>query len=253
MYNLLYCVFFRYPILLLLMSFENNKPHINFEIEKDMDYWVLGEFLTFNPDDNFSNNILFSNPKLEEARELYDGAKNLFLKNYVDQLYVDKESSLIEVREKTQKSWDLIENVFLENIQNLFNGHSWPDGAYVGFISLFNCNPRFLDEKTFQVYYDHPEGLVYVSAHEMLHFMFYDYLEKNLDLSKNISESVIWDLSEIFNVVVLERPEFVKITGNPYPRPYEKHENQISKFRKLMERSKNIDDIIKESFSLLAQ
>lgn len=233
------------------MPFENNKPHVNFEINKDMDYWVLEEFLTFNPEDNFSNNILLSYPKLKEAEKLNKDSKNLFFKNYVDQLYIDNEIKLVDIKEKTQKSWDLIEGIFLEKVQNLFNGHPWPDGAYVGFLSLFNCNPRFLDNKTFQVYYKHPEGLVYVSAHEMLHFMFYDYLEKNPDLTKNVSESVVWDLSEIFNVVVLERPEFVEIIGNSRPRPYEKHETQITKFRELIKNSENIDSFIKASVRLL--
>jgi len=233
------------------MPFENNKPHVNFEINKDMDYWVLKEFLTFNPEDNFSNNILLSYPKLKEAEKLNKDSKNLFFKNYVDQLYIDNEIKLVDIKEKTQKSWDLIEGIFLEKVQNLFNGHPWPDGAYVGFLSLFNCNPRFLDNKTFQVYYKHPEGLVYVSAHEMLHFMFYDYLEKNPDLTKNVSESVVWDLSEIFNVVVLERPEFVEIIGNSRPRPYEKHETQITKFRELIKNSENIDSFIKASVRLL--
>lgn len=233
------------------MPFENNKPHVNFEINKDMDYWVLEEFLTFNPEDNFSNNILLSYPKLKEAEKLNKDSKNLFFKNYVDQLYIDNEIKLVDIKEKTQKSWDLIEGIFLEKVQNLFDGHSWPDGAYVGFLSLFNCNPRFLDNKTFQVYYKHPEGLVYVSAHEMLHFMFYDYLEKNPDLTKNVSESVVWDLSEIFNVVVLERPEFVEIIGNSRPRPYEKHETQITKFRELIKNSENIDSFIKASVRLL--
>jgi len=233
------------------MVYVNNKPHVCFKLNKDIDYWVLGEFLTFDSDDNFSNNILLINPKLKEARELDNDSKNLFFKNYVDQLYIDKEAILIDVKEKTQKSWDLIERVFLERVQNLFNGQLWPNGSYVGFLSLFNCNPRFLDEKTFQVYYDHPEGLVYVSAHEMLHFMFYDYLEKNPDLSKNISESVIWELSEIFNVLVLERPEFVEITGNHCPKPYEKHETQITKFRELIKNSENMDSFIKVSVRLL--
>ena len=85
----------------------------------------------------------------------------------------------------------------------------------------------------------------------MLHFMFYDYLEKNPDLTKNVSESVVWDLSEIFNVVVLERPEFVEIIGNSRPRPYEKHETQITKFRELIKNSENIDSFIKASARLL--
>ncbi|HOV97455.1 MAG TPA: hypothetical protein PLW49_00350 [bacterium] len=235
------------------MSFENNKPHVNFEINKEMDYWTVGEFLSFNPSDSISNSILLGYPGLKKAKHLNNDERITYYKNYIDHIYNDQELKIADIRKKTQKSWNKVEKKFLDNAAKLFNGHPWPEGAYVGFLSIFNCGPRFLNEKIFQVYYKHKEGLVYACAHEMMHFMFYDYLEKNLDLSRNISDSVIWDLSEIFNIVVLERPEFVEITGNPHPRPYEKHETQISKFRKLMKRSKNIDDMIKESFRLLVQ
>ena len=233
------------------MAFENNKPHVNFEINKEMDYWTAGEFLTFDPNDIFSNSILITNPKLKDAQKLGDKAKITFYKNYVDQIYKDKESEITSSKNEVQKLWNLIEKRFLDRTQELFNGHIWPEGAYIGFLSIFNCNPRFLNEKTFQVYYVHSEGLVYVCAHEMLHFMFYDYIEKNSALTKNLPESVIWNLSEILNVVILEKPEFAELTGNFYPKPYQKHETQIKKFRELIKNSENIDSFIKKSVRLL--
>ena len=85
----------------------------------------------------------------------------------------------------------------------------------------------------------------------MLHFIFYDFLEKNPDLVKNVDESFVWDLSEIFNVLVLEKPEFVRITGNSNPRPYTEHKKLLSDFRKAVG---NFDDayyLIEELISLL--
>jgi len=233
------------------MAFSNNKPHVCFEINKDMDYWAVGEFLTFDSKDTFSNIILETHPKLKDAKNLEDDTKIAFYRDYVNQIYKDREIELINIQNEVQESWDSVEQRFLEKTQKLFNGHPWPEGAYIGFLSIFNCNPRFLDEKTFQVYYKHPEGLVYSCAHEMMHFMLYDYLEKNPELTKNFSESMIWDLSEIFNFIILQTPQFVEITCTPEPYSYKEHENRIPKIRKLMERSKNIDDMIKESFRFL--
>ncbi len=234
-----------------MMAYTNNKPHVNFEINKELDYWTVGEFLTFDSNDTFSNTILMTYPKLKNSKNLEGGKKFTYCKNYVDQVYKDKEIELINTKMEVQKSWNLVEQRFLDKTQNLFNGHLWPEGAYVGFLSIFNCNPRFLDEKTFQVYYSHPEGLVYVCAHEMLHFIFYDYLDRKLALTREVPESTIWDLSEIFNVITLETPEFVEITGNHKLKPYKEHENLMADFRRLNESSENIDEFIKQSFKLL--
>lgn len=228
-----------------------NNPHVNFEIDREMDYWTVGEFLTFDSSDTFSKNILSTYPKLKDAQNLEDSTKISFYKKYVDQVYKDRETDLFNIQKEVQESWDSVEQRFLEKTQKLFNGHPWPEGSYVGFLSIFNCNPRFLKEKTFQVYYKHPEGLLYVCAHEMLHFMFYDYLDKNPELTREVVESKIWDFSEIFNIIILQTPQFVEITCTPEPYSYKEHENRIPKIRKLMEKSKNIDDMIKESFRFL--
>ena len=233
------------------MSFKNDKPHVNFEINKELDYWAVGEFVTFDPNDLISKNILDTHPNLKDALNLDSAEKTSFYKNYVDRMYAEKGEALIDTKKDLQKSWGLVEQEFLDETAKIFNNHPWPKGSYTGFLSIFNCNPRFLEEKTFQIYYKHPEGLVYVCAHEMLHFMFYDYLEKNPDLVKNISESSIWDLSEIFNIILLERPEFVGITGNDNPRPYTEHEKLLSDFRKVVGNFDDTCDLVEELVRLL--
>jgi hypothetical protein len=233
------------------MGYMNNKPHVNFEINKEMDYWTVKEFLIFDPEDTFSETILTLHPKLKEAKKLDDNAKVEFFNKYVDQTYTDKAEELEQAQEKIQSKWDNVEKDFLDKTEKLFSGHKWPEGAYVGFLSIFNCNPRFLNQKTFQVYYKHPEGPVYVGAHEMLHFMYYDYVEKHPNLIENPDDSLLWNLSEIFNVVILETPEFVKITDNPNPEPYKKHEEILPDFRSIWEESKDVDRFIQRSSEAL--
>lgn len=235
----------------MTMAYIKGLPHVNFEINKEMDYWAVKEFLTFAPEDSFSNSILSILPNLNEAKSLNDGERIDFYNKYVDQVYETKENILAQVQTQIQTNWHAVETKFLEETQKIFNGHPWPEGAYVGFLSIFNCNPRFLNQKTFQVYYEHPEGPVYVCAHEMLHFMFYDYLEKHPELMEGFSEALIWHLSEIFNVIILEIPEFVKITGNANPQPYKKHVESIPKFRELWKSEKDVFRFIKNGLELL--
>jgi len=45
--------------------------------------------------------------------------------------------------------------------------------------------------------------------------------------------------------------EFLKLTGNPHPRPYERHEKLIPKFENLWEVTKDVDKFIEESWPLL--
>jgi hypothetical protein len=51
------------------MSFENNKPHVNFEIKKK---WIIGRggVSSFNPSDSISNSILLGYPGLKKAKHL---------------------------------------------------------------------------------------------------------------------------------------------------------------------------------------
>lgn len=233
------------------MAFINGKPHLNIEIDQDMDLWTVKEFLSFDPEDMFSKTILDLNPNLEKAHKLEDREKENFYKKYINRVYNEKGSTIENGKNQLQKDWDNIENKFLTITQKLFNEHPWPEGAYVGFLSIFNCNPRFLSQKTFQCYYNHPEGLVYVVAHEMLHFMFFDYVDHYKELLKNFSESEIWKLSEIFNIVILSLPEFVDLTNNPNPKPYPKHKDLIPDFKKLWNVENNLDRFLKKAAKFL--
>jgi hypothetical protein len=212
-----------------------------------MDLWTVKEFLSFDQEDMFSNTILALNPSLENARKLESSEKETYFSKYVEQVYKKEHDVLAEKEDQLQQQWDKVEDNFLTSTRNLFNEQPWPQGSYVGFLSIFNCNPRFLDQKTFQCFYRHQEGLLYVSAHEMLHFMFYSYIENHENLVKDVKESVIWKLSEIFNVVILGLPEFVDITNNPKPKPYPKHKELIPEFTKLWNDKKQVDSFIENA------
>ena len=96
------------------MSFKNDKPHVNFEINKELDYWAVGEFLTFDPNDLISKNILDTHPNLKDALNLDSAEKTSFYKNYVDRMYAEKGEALIDTKKDLQKSWGLVEQEFLD-------------------------------------------------------------------------------------------------------------------------------------------
>jgi hypothetical protein len=125
--------------------------------------------------------------------------------------------------------------------------YPWPDGNYICYISIFNCNPRFIKEKEFQAFYKHNATTNYVCAHEMLHFIFYDYLDKNFKGKyKTLCESVIWKLSEVFNDVVLRLPEFVEITEQKNPGIYAQTNKELIKNQNLWKQTRNTKGFIEK-------
>ncbi|MDD5318674.1 MAG: hypothetical protein PHF79_02550 [Candidatus Pacebacteria bacterium] len=86
-----------------------------------------------------------------------------------------------------------------------------------GYISIFNCNPRFPESKEFQIFYKKDiKDKTEVVFHEILHFIFFDYCTANLPeetspLDKNTGK--LWELSEIINVIILNLPEFKTLIG----------------------------------------
>jgi hypothetical protein len=108
------------------------------------------------------------------------------------------------------------QNKFYLALKDIFHEDFSAD-AYQGYLSIFNCNPRWPETKTFQVFYKKElPYMLEVAFHEALHFAFFDYLDKNFSeqtkgLSKN--SGILWELSEIINVIILNLPPFKEILG----------------------------------------
>ena len=120
------------------------------------------------------------------------------------------QNSLIKINKILLEKQDL----FFDAVENLFK-KDFRDIKASGFLSIFDCNPRYLEEKSFQMFYKRNDmDKLEVVFHELLHFIFFDYCdsflkEETKDLDKN--KGVLWELSEIFNVIVLNLPQFREI------------------------------------------
>lgn len=88
--------------------------------------------------------------------------------------------------------------------------------------SIFNVNPRYIEDRSFQFYYNAPD-FHRIIIHEILHFHYHEYLIRN---NKEILEKYsfdsfpLWDLSEMTNVIFETIPEIQTIIGsyeNGYP------------------------------------
>jgi hypothetical protein len=172
---------------------------------------------------------------------------------YFDEFYKIYNTELQEKTTLFQSQWDEVEEKFINEAESLFNGFKFPEGKYIGYISSFNCNPRFLDNKTFQIFYK-SNSSVNIVSHEIMHFIFYAYtsnkfptLTQNLD----INSGLWWDAAEVFNNVILSSEKFIRILKTKGDVGYPDHQKFILNAKDLYQQSLDIDDFIKSLFDLL--
>lgn len=227
----------------------SNYPVLKFKLNPGLDAKIGAQFLTHQKAGiDFGKNILKNHPELVSALKLEGEKRVRVVRDYLEGFYQQHRGELGKTLDRFRAEWSVAQQDFFETTRAVFEDHSWPSGMYICFLSIFNCNPRFLDTKTFQAYYRNRVGILHNIAHEMLHFIFYDWLEKNKpDFIKKVGDKRIWVLSEIFDVLAFEQPEYSlfrsKIPGG-YPdiQPLAK---QIQK--RLKEKSFTIHNFLNEA------
>ena len=120
----------------------------------------------------------------------------------IDNFYQENQNELEAVKKDTEKCFADIEKPLFTELQKYFS-RDFSQENYTCFLSIFDCNPRFLENKTFQVYYKRSHDLrKEVITHELTHFAFYDFCH---GFGINDSQA-LWELSEIFNILFLNLP-----------------------------------------------
>ncbi len=169
------------------------------------------------------------------------------IKEYVRREYEAKNKEIEEGVKKAAGEWRRAEPAYFKLIDKIFKNYHWPKGNYRGFSSIFHMFPRYVDEKIFFFPYIHkiPKFANKVIAHEMLHFIFFDYINKKYDLKqnskiKNRSSNYIWQVSEAFNNVIEGWAPYKKIFkfGS---RPYAGTEKIFARMKKQWAEKQDID------------
>ena len=197
---------------------------------------MVVEFLGFTAGGiNFAAGILNTHPGIK---------KSIF--DYIDNFYKKNKGVLKKTANDFEKKWRLNEIKFFETTSKIFKNHPWPKGKYIGYVSIFDCNPRFLENKTFQIFYKHKIGPVYVTAHELLHFIFYDYvMKKRKNLNKKLSKEELWRISEIVNEILLTSPPLKDIINiRKEVEGYPEFKTSVGRIKNKIKKVKNIDQLI---------
>ncbi len=220
--------------------------NVKFKLNKELDKNLISSFLNINAGGiDFSKNILRLHPKLKQVKNLDAKKKKAFISKYVNEYYKKNLGKINEKMKAIDKSWGKIEQEYLQKISKVFGIKRKIKQKYSGNISIINANPRWVSKKEFCIGYN--QNIKYCMltiCHELTHFFFYNFINKKypgLDPEKK------WDLSEIFNVIILNEPQFKKLYKPIKQGCYPSHKKNINKFNKLYKNSKNINDFFKKS------
>jgi hypothetical protein len=193
---------------------------ISIELNKKLDYKVYKDFWNFSTAGaDFAALIKKDHPLITPENA----------ERYIDSFYNENITVLEQSRDDLIDALQNKQKEFFNAVKSLFKTDV-SDTSYKGYVSIFNCNPRFVETNEFQIFYKRStEDKLTVVFHEILHFAFFKYCDNNFtekikDVDKNSGK--LWELSEIFNVIVLNTPQFANITGREeklfYPQLNEK-------------------------------
>jgi len=229
-------------------------PKLKFSISKKKE---LDTYLAFLEDGKYRDNSREMNwafyqphPKLKSLKD-----KNLSLcqrkariKQYINDFYLKHIKKIKKAVDNTRENWRRIEKKFYKLADEIFGNHGWPRGKYVAYSTVWGMYPRFLRDKTFQFPVGHKKQsyVQVIIVHEMLHFIFYDYIYKKFPRLKDHKYDFdLWNISEAFNVVIQNSSKWVKIF-NQKTMAYPEHRDLIRKFKKIWrETNGDIDNFLK--------
>jgi len=228
---------------------------IRFYTNKDLDKFMALQFLNEKAAGiDFGKNIIKIHPELKKARKLNKKEKQRIINRYFDRYYKINKKNLQKRLRLFRNEWRKKEEAFLNITSSLFDNFQFQKGMYICYLSIIDCNPRFLESKTFQTFYKKSiDEAIQTIAHELLHFIFFDLLNKKLKKESQIlSKERIWDLSEIFNIIILKSDSYNNIINKETIKPYPEHIKYLSLFEKTYKQSIDIKKFISKGIKILA-
>jgi len=221
------------------------------ELETFLNFYNWSKYQETNRDLNWA--IYRPHPKLRKIKNEKLSKQKILIQKHIDSFYKQNLPEIKNGVSKTKRQWRNTEKQFFILVDEIFKNRPWPNGKYIAYSTIWGMFPRYLNDKTFLFPYSHKKKnyILIVITHEMLHFMFYDYVYKKFPKLKNHKyDFVLWNISEIFNTIIQNSPQWVRIFKQK-TMGYPEHRKCIPKFKKYWRESKNIDIWIKKSFDYL--
>jgi hypothetical protein len=152
-----------------------------------------------------------------------------------------------ETLKNYEQKWKSKEPKYLKLVGDLFGEFSWPNCVYQAYGTIWGMYPRFLEEKSFAIplYHQNPDYVSVVIAHEMLHFVFYEYFYLKYPKYKDENcNFLVWNISEVFNTIIQNSSEWLDVFGLE-TMEYPEHEEVVLELASRYSQEKpNVDVLI---------
>jgi hypothetical protein len=208
---------------------------IKFKISPAKDIETFFNFLAeikYDRGRNFEWAVLRNHPYFKQFKSGDDFiVSRKLVREYVGRYYSENSERIEKNLITFENNWRVKEKDFFELAEKLFPKIDWPKGKYVAYSTMWGMYPRFIEDKTFQIpaIIKDKKSVSLIIAHELLHFIFFAYfLNKYKKYRSHKYDFFVWHISEIFNSIILRRPEWQKLlqaTNQDYPE----HERIIAK------------------------
>lgn len=205
-------------------------------------------------DKNFLSWFLPDDFQFIVSKKFSEKEREKIIREYTKHIYKIKHKEINRGLERAKKDWGNVEDKYFKLVDNIFNGFNWNKDSYIGIISIFSMYPRWLNKGIFFLPYKHkiPKYSNRVIAHEMLHFIFFDYLYKKYKFKehseiKNKPDDYIWKVSEVFNNVIEDWKPYNKIFRDKI-RLYPDTKKMFNKMQKQWQKKKDVDWLLSQWF-----
>ena len=212
--------------------------------EKDVDFakWFLPEQLHFILEKGFT----------KKEREK-------IVRKYAEYFYSQKIKEIKVGLKNSKKNWEKVEDKYFKLAGKIFKNHPWPKSyykeGYCGMPTIFRMYPRFIDRKYFFFPYNHEvkNFTNYTIAHELLHFIFFDYIDKKYGIKEHDEfagkhERYVWQISEAFNVVIENWSPYFRVIKVPTTTYTKEQEVVYRKMKKQWTEKQDIDRVLDQWF-----
>jgi hypothetical protein len=227
------------------------QPKIILEFDQRLDQEIAWNFYNhpkFGGCNFWEEKALKHHPMLSDIKSA-DSPKE-FLDKYILNYYSSHQEEIRNLSKQTEIFLRQKENNFFLTVNRIFQGHKWPKEEFTGDFSIFDFCPRFLEDGEFQVFiYDTESLQLFTIFHEMLHFIFYDFAQKKFPetLGKmDTEEGQLWDLAEVFNAVIQDTDDFIRLYGKIDNIGYPDHKELIIKGKAIWKSNPSIYQWISE-------
>ncbi len=220
-------------------------PKIRFTFDQITEKNICLEFLRMGWPIHPSLKHLIDCPNEELVKiEISDFINSYYQKNF------DKLSNNFS---QAVENWSKVEKSYYKKVDSLLNNYPWPQGDYKAVASVLYCFPRYIEEKWFAFPVNGQFFPLMVVAHEMLHFIIYDYMEKKYGLKPSEcfdEDNKFWQFTENLNALIEDEPMWQEFMNGKKANIKPECKDLYQEMKIIWDKDKNIDNLIKKIFTI---